>query len=80
LGEDTRGLSVWQAAEKAVEAVMRLTEDVEIPSLQVLGFREEEIPMLADIAFKDPQTIGNPRDLSLDSYVKIYRRTFAMAA
>jgi choline dehydrogenase len=76
LGEDVRGLSVWQAAEKAVEAVMRLTEDVEIPTLQALGFQEEEIPMLADIAFKDPQTIGNPRDLSLPSYVKIYQRTF----
>lgn len=76
LGEDTRGLSVWQAAEKAVEAVMRLTEEVEIPSLQALGFQEEEIPMLAEIAFKDPQTIGNPRDLSLNSYVQIYQHAF----
>jgi choline dehydrogenase len=76
LGEDTRGLSVWQAAEKAVEAVMRLTEDVEIPSLQALGFEEEEIPLLAQIAFEDPQTIGNPRDLSVESYVKIYQRAF----
>jgi choline dehydrogenase len=76
LGEDIRGLSVWQAAEKSVEAVMRLTEEVEIPSLRALGFAEEEIPMLAEIAFNDPQTIGNPRDLSRDSYVKIYRRAF----
>jgi choline dehydrogenase len=76
MGEDIRGLSVWQAAEKAVEAVMKLTEDVEIPSLQQLGFAESEIPMLAEIAFADPQTIGNPRDLSLGSYVKIYQRTF----
>lgn len=78
LGEDIRGLSVWQAAEKAVEAVMRLTEEVEIPSLPALGFTEEEIPMLAEIAFNDPQTIGNPRDLSRDSYVKIYRRVFEL--
>ncbi len=78
LGEDIRGLSVWEAAEKAVEAVMRLTEDVEIPTLQELGFKEEEIPMLADIAYKDPQTIGNPRDLSLKSYVQIYQRTFEL--
>ncbi len=76
LGEDIRGLSVWQAAEKAVEAVYRLTKDLEIPTLQQLGFPEDEIPMLAEIAYKDPQTIGNPRDLSLDSYVKIYQRTF----
>jgi choline dehydrogenase len=78
MGEDVRGLSVWQAAEKAVEAVLRLTEDVEIPTLQQLGFGEEEVPMLAEIAFKDPQTIGNPRDLSLQSYVKIYTDTFAL--
>jgi choline dehydrogenase len=78
LGEDTRGLSVWQAAEKAVEAVLRLTKEVEIPTLQQLGFDESEIPHLADIAFKDPQTVGNPRDLTLQSYVQIYERTFAL--
>jgi len=78
LGEDVHGLSVWEAAELAVEAVMRLTEDVEIPTLQELGFEEAEIPMLAEIAFKDPQTIGNPRDLSVKSYEQIYRRAFEM--
>jgi choline dehydrogenase len=77
LGEDVRGLSVWQAAERAVEAVYRLTADVEIPSLQELGFKEDEIPLLAEIAYQDPQTIGNPRDLSLQSYVKIYQRAFS---
>jgi choline dehydrogenase len=76
LGEDVYGLSVWEAAEKAVEAVMRLIEDVEIPTLQELGFSEDEIPMLAEIAYNDPQTIGNPRDLSLESYQQIYRRAF----
>jgi choline dehydrogenase len=78
LGEDTRGLSVWQAAEKAVAAVYKLTEDVEIPTLQELGFSVDEIPQLAKIAYQDPQTIGNPRDLSLESYVKIYQRAFSM--
>lgn len=76
LGQDVRGLSLWQAAEKAVEAVYRLTEEVEIPTLQQLGFKEDEIPYLAEIAFKDPQTIGNPRDLTQESYVRIYKRAF----
>ena len=76
LGEDIRGLSVWSAAEKAVEAVYRLTEEVEIPSLQELGFKEEEIPYLAQIAFADPQTIGNPRDLTQKAYEKIWKRAF----
>jgi choline dehydrogenase len=78
LGEDTRGLTLWQAAEKAVEAVMRLTEEVEIPTLQALGLKEEEIPKLAQMAFNDPQTIGNPRDMTVQSYEQIYRRTFEM--
>lgn len=76
MGQDIRGLSLWQAAEKAVEAVMRLTEDVEIPTLQELGFSEDQIPMLAKIAFEDPQTVGNPRDLTQKSYEQIYQRTF----
>ncbi len=78
LGEDIRGLSVWSAAEKAVEAVYRLTEEVEIPSLQALGFKEDEIPYLAQIAFADPQTIGNPRDLTQKAYEKIWKRAFEM--
>lgn len=76
LGEDTRGLSVWQAAEKAVEATYRLIKDLRIPSLQQLGFHEEEIPLLADLAAKDPQTIGNPRDINYDGYVRLYQRAF----
>jgi len=77
LGEDVRGLSIWQAAEKAVEAVYRLTEDVEIPTMQDLGFSEEQIPMLAELALNDPQTIGNPRDIGYDGYVTVYQRAFA---
>lgn len=78
LGEDIRGLSVWQAAEKAVDAVYRLTEDLEIPTLQDLGFSEGQIPLLAELASKDPQTIGNPRDVDYKGYIKIYQRTFEL--
>lgn len=76
LGEDTRGLSVWQAAERACDAVNRLIEDVDIPTMQAMGFSEDEIPMLARIAFEDPQTVGNPRDLTEAAYVGIYERAF----
>ena len=77
MGEDTRGLSLWQAAERACDAVNRLIADVDIPTMQAMGFSEDEIPMLARIAFEDPQTIGNPRDLTEEAYVGIYGRAFA---
>jgi choline dehydrogenase len=38
-GIETRGMSVWDAAEEAVEYVHVLAHDVDIPSLQELGFK-----------------------------------------
>jgi len=75
-GLDTRDASVWEAAEMAVDYVLELTEDVGIRGLHKLGFNESEIPMLADKAFADPQTIGNPRDVDAAAYRKIYQRAF----
>ena len=74
-GHARHGMSVY-ATSKA--AVMRLTEDVEIPTLQELGLNEDEIPDLAKIAYEDPQTIGNPRDLSVKSYEQIYKHAFEL--
>ena len=51
--------------------------DVGIPSMAELGFSEEEIPMLARIAYEDPQTIGNPREVDATGYEEIYRNSFA---
>jgi choline dehydrogenase len=75
-GIDTRDATVWEAAEMAVDYVLELTEDLGIRGLHQLGFSESEIPMLADKAFADPQTIGNPRDVDAAAYRKIYQRTF----
>src|SRR5207253_2074468 len=75
-GLDVRGVSTWRAAEMAVEYVHELTRDVDIPSMQELGFGEDEIPMLADKAFADPQTIGNPRDVDAAAYRRIYKQAF----
>src|SRR5882724_5205603 len=75
-GLDTRGVSTWRAAEMAVEYVHQLTKDVDIMGMQELGFSTEEIPMLADKAFADPQTIGNPRDVDASAYRKIYKQAF----
>jgi choline dehydrogenase len=75
-GLDVGHASMWEAAEMAVEYVHLLTDDVEIPSLEELGFSQDEIPMLADKAFNDPQTIGNPRDVDAAAYRQIYQRAF----
>jgi len=76
MGVNTWGMTVWEAAEAAVEAVAELTEDLDIPTLPEMGIPEEDIPMLAELAYKDPQTIGNPRDIDLKGYERIYRSCF----
>jgi choline dehydrogenase len=78
LGQDVRGLPVWKAAEKAVDAIYELIRDVEIPSMQELGFKEEDIPLLANLAANDPQTIGNARDIDRKGYERLYRRAFEL--
>src|SRR5437879_8563391 len=75
-GLDVRGETVWRAAEMAVDYVHQLTVDVEIPSLEELGFSRDEIPMLAEKAAADPQSIGNPRDVDPAAYKRIYSRAF----
>ncbi|MDQ3795437.1 MAG: iron-containing alcohol dehydrogenase [Actinomycetota bacterium] len=77
LGVNTHGLSPLEAAEAGIEEIYRLTEDVGIPKMEELGFSENEIPMLARIAYEDPQTIGNPREVTVADYEEIYRNAFS---
>jgi choline dehydrogenase len=77
LGVETAGLDPLEAALAGVEELYRLTEDVDIPTMAELGFAEEEVPMLARIAFEDPQTIGNAREVEVAGYVEIYRNAFS---
>ncbi len=76
LGLEVHGKSVWKSAEASVEYVYQLTEDLEIPSLNELGFSEDEIPMLSEKAAADSQSIGNPRDVDAKNYERIYTRAF----
>ena len=76
LGLEVANKPVWKAAEVGVEYVYQLTEDLDIPSLNQLGFSEEEIPMLAEKAAADSQSIGNPRDVDAKNYERIYARAF----
>jgi choline dehydrogenase len=77
LGVDTTGLDPLEAALAGVEDVYRLTEEVSIPTMAQMGFAEDEIPMLAKIAFEDPQTIGNAREVDAAGYEEIYRNAFS---
>jgi choline dehydrogenase len=77
LGVNAAGLEPLEAALAGAGQLHRLTERLAIPTLDELGFSADEIPRLAQMAFDDPQTIGNPRELNVADYEAIYRRAFA---
>ncbi|WP_366922951.1 iron-containing alcohol dehydrogenase [Metallumcola ferriviriculae] len=76
MGVDTYAMDINDAACASVEAVRQLAEDIDIPTLGDLGVPEDMIPRLAKEAEKDPQTVGNPRDINAKGYEKIYRSCF----
>ncbi len=76
LGVNIHGMTQEEAAKAAVREVYRLVRDVQIPTLEQQGVPAEMIPRLAEEAYRDPQTIGNPRDINVKGYEWVYRRCF----
>lgn len=76
LGVNIKNMSTEEAAKAAVREVYQLVKDVEIPSLEEQGVSADMIPELAKVAYEDPQTIGNPRDIDVKGYEWIYKRCF----
>ncbi|BDF63876.1 lactaldehyde reductase [Alistipes finegoldii] len=77
MGVDTAGMDTRQAAQAAVDAVRTLAVRVGIPQrLSSLGVREEDLPRLAASALADVCTPGNPRDMSAEEILALYREAF----
>lgn len=76
LGINTFNMTTEEAAKAAVNEVYKLVDEMDIPSLEEQGVPESMIPRLAEVAMTDPQTIGNPRDLTVKDYEWIYKRCY----
>ncbi len=70
----TEALPIAEARKAAVAAVQELSTDVGIPAkLSEVGVKAEDIPALAEAAFADVCTGGNPRDTSIPDIEALYR-------
>lgn len=77
LGENITGLSVMEAAEKAIDAMFRLSKDIGIPaSLKEMGVKEEDFEYMAKMALKDGNAFSNPRKGNEKDIVKIFKAAF----
>lgn len=75
MGEKIEGLSPEEAADLAIDAIKKIASDIGIPSgLKELGAREEDLELLAEHAMQDVCRLTNPRELSKEDIIEIYRK------
>lgn len=77
MGVDTTGMDEKAYRKAAVDAVKKLSKDIGIPEkLHEIGVKEEDLPALAQSAFDDVCTGGNPRPCTVESILEIYKTAF----
>ncbi|MGL5272730.1 MAG: lactaldehyde reductase [Phocaeicola sp.] len=70
-------MSTEEAAAAAVKAVKELAIRVGIPQhLSELGIQESDLPRLAASAFSDVCTPGNPREVTEEVILELYKKVF----
>jgi lactaldehyde reductase len=73
----TDQMTIEQARKAAVDAVMKLSQDVGIPAtLREVGVKEQDIPALAEAAMADVCTGGNPRETCVKEIEALYRAIY----
>lgn len=75
MGVDISGMSKEEASQAACDAVKKLAIEVGIPQhLSELGITEKDIPALAEQALADVCTPGNPREVTLEDIIELYKK------
>ena len=77
MGENIEGLSVREAADKAIEAIQQLSEDVNIPAnLRDLGVKEEDFEKMAKLALEDGNAVSNPIQGKEQDIIDIFKAAY----
>ncbi|MGL5693770.1 MAG: lactaldehyde reductase [Peptostreptococcaceae bacterium] len=71
--ENVENMSVEEYRKAAIDAVKKLSTDVGIPADLKEIVKTEDIKFLAESAFADVCTGGNPKDTSVEDIVKLYQ-------
>jgi len=65
--------SAAEGAEKAVERVKQLAEEVCLPEFRSLGVKEEDLQELAENSARNGSNADNPRPMTADDYLQVLR-------
>ena len=77
MGENIEGLSVRDAADKAIDAIEKLSADVNIPSnLRALGVKEEDFEKMAELSLEDGNAVSNPIQGRKEDIIDIFKAAY----
>jgi alcohol dehydrogenase len=77
MGVNTWDMTPAEAAKASVEAVRRLSDDIDIPKrLRDIGVKEEHIPAMTEKAMADHCHARNPRICDKESMAALYKLAF----
>lgn len=76
-GLELDDLEDGEAVETVVDAVAELSQRLGIPqTLKEIGIPEEMLPALANQAINDPCTPGNPREVTVEDLIALYKEAY----
>lgn len=76
MGENVNGLSLMEAARKSIDGVVNLSRMLRIPTLKEVGVKEQDFEELSKIALADETSLANPRKMTLDGMMEIFRDAY----
>ncbi len=77
MGVDTKGMTTEEANEAAITAIKKLSQDVGIPAgLKELGVKETDFELMAKNALLDVCAGGNPKPVTLEETIELYKLAF----
>jgi 1,3-propanediol dehydrogenase len=76
LGEKVNGLSLMEAAQKAVDAIWKISSDLNIPSMRELGVKEEDLERLAEAASVNVSVESNPRSMGKEDFLLLFKKAY----
>lgn len=77
MGENINGLSVRDAADKAIDSIKKLSEDVNIPSnLRELGVKEEDFEEMAKLSLEDGNAFTNPIQGKEVDIINLFKKAY----
>src|SRR5690625_4613878 len=77
LGENIEGLTEMEAADRAIDAMIRISEDVGITTnIKDLGAKPEDFEKMAENALKDGNAFSNPRKGTKEEIIELFQQAY----